>query len=457
MPAVKEKVNLGSPGSYALYGGQPANGFTGLHRRQCLQIEIACDDGFRHAYQRIRLCRGQTETRAFAPGDTQIVLRCQRPGRGKKPSQDCIGTCPRDELRNHDTGKTRKSRDGRTGGHRARSFGNGGKGRIDLQQSRECIAVNGGANFHDGMPLSLCPCFMAEGIMPLATGQQPVFRFAPSPNGRLHLGHALSAFLNHDMARATGGLYLVRIEDIDSTRCLPEFEASILDDLSWLGLTSDRQERRQSDHLADYQDALTRLQGMGLVYPSFLSRGEVKAIVKAHEDRGRIWPRDPDGAPRYPDTDRLRHADDRAERLGRGEKHSWRLDMSKALDLAGGDLSWMETGGATVRRIAAHPAEWGDVVLSRSDAPSSYTLSVVVDDAAQGVTHVVRGQDLFHATSVQRLLQVLLGLPEPIYHHHRLVLDQDGRKLSKSNQSTALSELRAGGATPSDIRRLVGI
>lgn len=293
--------------------------------------------------------------------------------------------------------------------------------------------------------------------MPHATGQQPVFRFAPSPNGRLHLGHALSAFLNHDMARAAGGLYLVRIEDVDRARSLPEFEASILDDLSWLGLASDRPERRQSEHLAEYEDALNRLRSMGLVYPSFLSRGEVKALVREHENGGNSWPRDPDGAPHYPDLDRLRNPDERAERLARGEKHSWRLDMAKSVERAGRALSWMETGEGMERRIVAHPEEWGDVILSRSDAPSSYTLSVVVDDAAQGVSHVVRGQDLFHATSVQRLLQALLGLPEPVYHHHRLVLDSDGRKLSKSSRSTALSELRAEGATPSDIRRLVGI
>lgn len=288
-------------------------------------------------------------------------------------------------------------------------------------------------------------------------GQHCVFRFAPSPNGRLHLGHALSAFLNHDMARQAGGLYLVRIEDIDASRSTPENEAAILADLAWLGLTSDRPERRQSQHLGDYADALDRLRAMGLVYPAFLSRGEVKAIVRQEEARGRTWPRDPDSAPLYPDADRLRSADDRAARLARGDKHAWRLDMGKALAAIGRPLFWTETGGEGEARIEAEPALWGDVVLSRSDAPSSYTLSVVVDDAAQGVTHVVRGRDLYHATSVQRLLQELLGLPEPVYHHHRLILDKDGQKLSKSKGSTALSHLRAEGASPSDIRRLVGI
>ena len=259
------------------------------------------------------------------------------------------------------------------------------------------------------------------------------------------------------MAREMGGLYLVRIEDIDATRSTPENEAAILEDLAWLGLSSDAPERRQSEHLDEYEEALDRLREMGLVYPAFLSRGEVKAIVKAEEEAGRPWPRDPDGAPLYPDTDRLRNAHDRAKRLERGDKHAWRLDMAKAIALLNRPLFWMETSERWPAHIPANPHAWGDVVLSRPDAPSSYTLSVVVDDAAQGVTHVVRGRDLYHATSVQRLLQELLALPEPVYHHHRLVLDAEGRKLSKSSSSTALSELREKGATPSDILRLVGV
>jgi glutamyl-Q tRNA(Asp) synthetase len=292
--------------------------------------------------------------------------------------------------------------------------------------------------------------------MPQIKGQQPVFRFAPSPNGRLHLGHALSAFLNHDMARAADGLYLVRIEDIDQSRSSPEFQAGILEDLQWLDLSSDLPERRQSDHLPDYRDALDRLKEMGLVYPAFLSRGEVKAMVSDWEKSGNSWPRDPDGAPLYPDIDRKRSESEIAERLARGERHTLRLDMRKALTLLNRPLAWTETGDGPRGRIDADPARWGDVVLSRSDAPYSYTLSVVVDDAAQNVSHVVRGLDLYHATSVQRLLQELLGLPVPVYHHHRLILGPDGRKLSKSNRSTALASLREGGLTPSDIRRLVG-
>lgn len=298
---------------------------------------------------------------------------------------------------------------------------------------------------------------MQTGIMREHQGQQPVFRFAPSPNGRLHLGHALSAFLNHERARASGGLYLVRIEDIDQARCTPELEADMLFDLDWLGLSSDRPERRQSEHLSAYADALSRLDDMGLIYPAFLTRGEVKACMIRWEASGRHWPRDPDGAPIYPDIDRLRHPSDRAERLERGERHALRLDMAKALARIGTPLGWRETGQGLEQRIAAHPERFGDVVLSRSDAPSSYHLSVVVDDAVQGITDVVRGRDLLASTSVHRLLQALHGFPEPTYHHHRLVLGPDNRKLSKSSGSTALSSLRESGADPSDIFRLIGV
>lgn len=293
--------------------------------------------------------------------------------------------------------------------------------------------------------------------MPQTHRQPAIFRFAPSPNGRLHLGHALSAFLNHDMARAVEGTFLIRIEDIDRTRCTPELERGILEDLAWLGLSSDRPIRRQSDHLEDYQAALQRLAELGVTYPSFMTRGDVRNHVMAAQAEGLAWPRDPDGAPLYPAIDRLRDATEREARLKRGDRHAIRLDVEKAIAMAGPDLDWLETGEGVPRRVAANPAAWGDIVLSRSDAPGSYALSVVVDDAAQGVTHVVRGQDLYHATAIQRLLQVLLGLPEPVYHHHRLVLDEEGRKLSKSSNSTALAELRTQGLTPSDIRRLVSL
>lgn len=287
--------------------------------------------------------------------------------------------------------------------------------------------------------------------------QKPVFRFAPSPNGSLHLGHALSAFLNRDMAEALHGRLLLRIEDIDQARCTPEFEAGILRDIDWLGIDWESPVRRQSEHFPEYQAALHALIERGLVYPAFLTRGEVKARVAAYEATGQSWPRDPDGTPHYPPIDRERPETEWREILSSGKKHAWRLDMRKALDLIGELLFWTETGDGRTGEIAAEPGVWGDVILSRSDAPSSYHLSVVVDDALQGVTHVVRGLDLFHATSVHRLLQVLLGLPPPLYHHHRLILDADGRKLSKSEGDSGLAELRARGMSGADIRRLVGL
>ena len=285
----------------------------------------------------------------------------------------------------------------------------------------------------------------------------PVFRFAPSPNGYLHLGHALSALINADMARAAGGRLLLRIEDIDAARCRPEYEAAIYADLAWLGITWERPVRRQSEHYDDYRAALAKLDALGLIYPSFESRAEIAMMVAGRDAKGR-WPRDPDGVPLYPGNAKALPQAERARRMA-SEPYALRLDMAAAVTRAGA-LTWQETGAGPAGEtgsIAADPAIWGDVILARKDAPASYHLAVVVDDAAQGVTDVVRGADLFHATSVHRLLQALLGLPEPRYHHHRLILDADGKKLSKSTAATGLHELRAQGATAADIRRRVGL
>jgi glutamyl-Q tRNA(Asp) synthetase len=286
----------------------------------------------------------------------------------------------------------------------------------------------------------------------------PVFRFAPSPNGYLHLGHALSVLINADMARASDGRLLLRIEDIDATRCRPEYEQAIYDDLAWLGVAWEEPVRRQSEHFADYRAALARLDRDGLVYASFESRSEIAALVAAREREG-PWPRDPDGAPLYPGPRNTLSSAEQARRIEAGEPFALRLDMAAALARCG-VLSWTEIGMATAGAhevIAADPAAWGDVVLARKETPTSYHLAVVVDDALQGVTHVVRGQDLFRATSVHRLLQALLGLPAPVYHHHRLLLDRDGLKLSKSTNATGLRMLRQAGATPAEIRRMVGL
>ncbi|NWJ23889.1 tRNA glutamyl-Q(34) synthetase GluQRS [Rhizobium sp. RM] len=298
---------------------------------------------------------------------------------------------------------------------------------------------------------------MAEETMPSPARQKPVYRFAPSPNGPLHLGHAFSAFLNHDMALEAGGRFLLRIEDIDRTRCTPDFEEAIYDDLHWLGLDWEQPVRRQSEHFDEYRRALENLINAGLAYPAFLSRGETKTLVRAHEADGKIWPRDPDGAPHYPSIDRERSTTDRAALLSSGRQIAWRLDMQKAIATAGASLFWRESGDGETGEIAVDPAVWGDIILSRSDAPSSYHLSVVLDDALQGITHVVRGMDLFFATAIHRLLQQLLDLPAPLYHHHRLILGSDGRKLSKSEGSTGLAALKTAGATAADIRRLIGL
>jgi glutamyl-Q tRNA(Asp) synthetase len=289
----------------------------------------------------------------------------------------------------------------------------------------------------------------------------PVLRFAPSPNGYLHLGHARSALLNFDMARAAGGRLLLRIEDIDATRCRPEFETAIYQDLAWLGIAWDGAVRHQSEHLDDYRAALARLDAQGLIYPSFESRAEIAALVAERERGGPSlapWPRDPDGAPLYPGVARSLSRVERARRIGAGEPYALRLDMAAAIARAGA-LAFTETGSGPEGEtglVAAVPARWGDVVLARKETPTSYHLAVVVDDARQGVTHVVRGRDLFWSTSVHRLLQTLLDLPTPIYRHHPLVLDAEGRKLSKSTAATGLRTLRESGATPADIRRMVG-
>jgi glutamyl-Q tRNA(Asp) synthetase len=287
----------------------------------------------------------------------------------------------------------------------------------------------------------------------------PIFRFAPSPNGYLHLGHALSALLNFDLSRARGGRFLLRIEDIDAARCRPDYEAAIYEDLAWLGLAWEEPVRRQSEHFADYRAAIGRLDAMGLIYPSFESRAEIARLVAARDAQA-PWPRDPDGAPLYPGDARALPAPERARRIAAGEPYALRLDMAAALARVGA-LTWNETSettpAGTHATIAADPAAWGDVVLARKETPTSYHVSVVVDDAAQGVTDIVRGVDLYAATGVHRLLQVLLGLPAPAYRHHRLVIDADGRKLAKSSRSTGLRELRAQGATAADIRRLLGL
>jgi glutamyl-Q tRNA(Asp) synthetase len=291
----------------------------------------------------------------------------------------------------------------------------------------------------------------------------PVFRFAPSPNGPLHLGHAYSALLNFDLARRAGGRFLLRIEDIDATRCRPAFEAAIYRDLAWLGIAWEQPVRRQSEHFACYRDAVDRLSAQGLVYPSFESRAEIARLV-AEREQTRPWPRDPDGAPLYPGRRKPMSPDQRAALFESGAPYALRLDMAAAIarakDLGAKDLGWSEQGegpDGETGAVIARPEAWGDVILARKETPTSYHLSVVIDDALQGVTDIVRGQDLFWSTSVHRLLQALLGLPQPRYRHHPLARDAAGQKLSKSTEAVGLRQLRDHDATPADIRRMVGL
>ncbi len=289
---------------------------------------------------------------------------------------------------------------------------------------------------------------------PASPGPGPIFRFAPSPNGHLHLGHAFSALLNHNMAQAAEGALLLRLEDIDVARCREEFSRSIEADLAWLGVAWRGEVRHQARHFAVYGAMLGRLEAMGLVYPCFCTRGSIASDVALRKG----WARDPDGVPIYPGNCRHLDAAERRRRRAAGGPLAYRLDVGRALAQVRGPLDWLEYGEEALPwRVAADPIAWGDPLLARKDVPTSYHLAVVTDDAAQGVTDVVRGEDLFHATSLHRLLQALLGLPAPRYHHHRLILDPSGNKLSKSRKAPSLRALREGGRTPDEIRQMLGL
>ena len=264
-----------------------------------------------------------------------------------------------------------------------------------------------------------------------------VTRFAPSPTGRLHLGHAFSALLAYDFARSRGGAFLLRIEDIDPGRSRAEHVDSIIEDLAWLGIEWDGEIVFQSERLDLYRDALVRLEAAGLVYPCFCTRSAIAAEIAASA----AAPHGPDG-PLYPGTCRGLSVERRQKRAA-AERHAWRLDVAKA-EREAGPLYWRD--GDT--EVQAEPGAFGDVVLARKDAPVSYHLAVTVDDSAQGVSDVVRGRDLYAATDVHRLLQTLLGLPTPHYHHHPLLLDSEGRRLAKRHGAPTIASLREAGADP---------
>lgn len=278
--------------------------------------------------------------------------------------------------------------------------------------------------------------------------RQPPFvtRFAPSPTGRLHLGHAHSALFARDCA-GPGGRFLLRIEDIDAVRCRPDFIDGIEEDLAWLGLDWEQPVRRQSQHLDDYRAALARLEARGLLYPCFCTRKDIADEVA----RSGHAPHGPDGV-LYPGLCRTLSATERAERVAAGEAHALRLDMIEAIKQAG-PLSWLDHDAGPQ---SATPEIFGDVVLARKDVPTSYHLAVSVDDALQGVTLITRGDDLFAASHVHRLLQALLDLPVPDYHHHRLLTDENGKRFAKRDRSLTLQALRAAGHTAVAVRAMAG-
>jgi len=275
-----------------------------------------------------------------------------------------------------------------------------------------------------------------------------VTRFAPSPTGYLHLGHAYAALFAYRAAQSADGRFLLRIEDIDAGRCRPEFEAAILEDLAWLGLTWEHPVRRQSDCLDEFKTQLDRLHAKGLLYPCFCTRADIKAEIEAAGGAPHV---SPDG-PVYPGTCRKLTDGDRKARIDAGIPYALRLNMARAVDMAG-DLTWTDRNKGVVK---ATPEIFGDVVLARKDTPTSYHLSVTVDDHEQGVTLVTRGEDLFPATHVHRLLQHLLDLNTPTYHHHGLLTAPGGHRLAKRDKAETIRNLRQNGLQPADIRRMAG-
>ena len=303
---------------------------------------------------------------------------------------------------------------------------------------------------------------------------QPVFRFAPSPNGFLHLGHAYSALYSQKICKANDGLMLLRLENTDIARCRSEYEDAIVEDLAWIGFEWQGAIRRQSDHFDVYAGVLGDLENEDLAYPAFMTRRQIKHHIATHEENtGEIWPRDPDGAVHYPVNER--HLDEETRQKLRSEfpNHAIRLNIEKAQDWLKRQhcdrLFWREMPAedcknqrqiarhTKIERIKCEPQLWGDLVLGRRDIPASYHLACVVDDNLQGVTHVVRGKDIFPATAIHRLLQEILGYDDPLYYHHELIVDDKGIKYSKRHGDTSLRQLRAAGMQPSDIYKMIGI
>lgn len=273
--------------------------------------------------------------------------------------------------------------------------------------------------------------------------QPMVTRFAPSPTGLLHKGHAYSALLAFRAARQAGGRFLLRIEDIDTTRCRPEFTHAIYEDLGWLGITWEDPVRVQSQHFPDFADALLHLKKLGVIYPCFCTRKDIQAEIA----KSPTAPHGPDG-PIYPGTCRPLSKDEREARIAAGEPHAWRLDLTAALEITGQDLTWQDEYKG---EVSAAPKELGDIVLARKDTPTSYHLSVVHDDALQKITHIVRGQDLWHTTHIHVVLQKLLGYPTPTYSHHGLLTDEHGKRFAKRDKALTLQAIRQSGMSVDEL------
>ena len=283
-----------------------------------------------------------------------------------------------------------------------------------------------------------------------------VFRFAPSPNGYLHLGHAYSAVTSYRMAEAMGAQFLLRIEDIDQTRAREKYVSAIFEDLLWLGLRWPEPVVRQSEHLAHYERAGAQLKSLGLIYPCFCTRKQIAAAVSSKDV-------DPDGAAIYSGVCKSLPKSEVVRLKAAGRRFAMRLNMERALKHIAEDFgeevlcfSSFDVMGET-KSVCLDPRRWGDVIVQRKEVATSYHLSVVIDDARQGVSHIVRGRDLFEATSVHRLLQLLLHLPAPYYHHHDLVLDENGAKLSKSDHATSIKSLREDGWSREDVLQRIGL
>lgn len=440
MAGIEHQIDFRRPGADALDADQRRGRLRDRHRVQVVDGQRAAFNRLRNRAQGAHLGTGQP-----AKPQGRVIGGQNRPGRdGAKArfglAPDGIGARDGELLADDDLAQALESRSVTTQRNRAGQRDHGPEARILRGKMRDAL-LNVGLGLDDSHGGS------APGRYQTAAthAMQPVFRFAPSPNGHLHLGHAYSALQNQEAARVAGGRFIVRIEDIDRVRCTPALIGDALDDLHWLGLAWEEPVLCQSQRFPAYRLVLEQLWSRGLLYACICSRKDIET------DAGARSQRDPDGALLYPGRCRCREEGTMHEP---GKGVALRLDMARALESVALPLTWHDAEAGTQ---VADPARWGDVVLARKDTPASYHLAVVIDDAFQGVTDIVRGRDLFAATDIHRLLQALLGLPVPRYRHHALITDADGQKLAKSRLSTPLRALRAEGVTPEAIRRSFGL